>query len=156
MMLFVLDKIITISSLEQLKGNDEVQDYFYALFTCLIELVIEIIRGSDTNNFKNFFSDEDEDDELAISPSASNNIKNKSEAEKMKETKTFLDDKNYKYEKGKALKIFLHNIKKIMFENSSKSEILFSVRKNLMDFLLSFMEEVNCPMKIKSLIMSCY
>ena len=43
-----------------------------------------------------------------------------------------------------------------MFENTSKSEILFSVRKNLMDFLLSFMEEVNCPMKIKSLIMSCY
>ena len=154
MMLFVLDKIITISSWEQLKGNDEVQDYFYALFTCLIELVIEIIRGSDTNNFKNFFSDEDEDEELVLSPL--DNIKNKDETAKMKETKTFLDDKNYKYEKGKALKIFLHNIRRIMFENSSKSEILFSVRKNLMDFLLSFMEEVNCPMKIKSLIMSCY
>ena len=155
MMLFVLDKIITISSWEQLKGNDEVQDYFYALFTCLIELVIEIIRGSDTNNFKNFFNDE-EDNDIEISPINNTKSIKLDENSKMKQTKTFQDDNNYRYEKGKALKVFLHNIRKIMFENSSKSEILFSVRKNLMDFLLSFMEEVNCPMKIKSLIMSCY
>ncbi len=163
MMLFVLDKIITISSWEQLKGNDEVQDYFYALFSCLIELVIEIIRGADTNNFKNFFNDEEE--ELETQNEQNNdNINNKKvdfkqndkNQPKSKGTKRIPDDKNYKYEKGKALKVFLHNIRKIMFENTSKSEILFSVRKNLMDFLLSFMEEVNCPMKIKSLIMSCY
>ena len=162
MMLFVLDKIITISSWEQLKGNDEVQDYFYALFSCLIELVIEIIRGSDTNNFKNFFNDEEEDESdnnLPILPSVNkkNDEKiNENGQTKAKGTKNTNDEKNYKYEKGKALKVFLHNIRKIMFENTSKSEILFSVRKNLMDFLLSFMEEVNCPMKIKSLIMSCF
>jgi len=166
MMLFVLDKIITISSWEQLKGNDEVQDYFYALFTCLIELVIEIIRGSDTNNFKNFFNDDEnnEDSELNISQQIINNEKiKKNENEKndikdqtKKETNNSQNDTNYKYEKGKALKIFLHNIRKIMFESTSQSEILFSVRKSLMDFLLSFMEEVNCPSKIKTLIMSCY
>jgi hypothetical protein len=43
-----------------------------------------------------------------------------------------------------------------MFDNTSESEIIFSVRKNLMDFLLSFMEESNCPRKIKNLIMSYY
>ena len=158
MMLFVLDKIITISSWEQLKGNDEVQDYFYALFSCLIELVIEIIRGADTNNFKHFFDDEEEeeeDDELNIGTINNKKTDDKNQT-KIRGTKRFPDDKNYKYEKGKALKVFLHNIRKIMFDNTSKSEILFSVRKNLMDFLLSFMEEVNCPMKIKSLIMSCY
>ena len=62
----------------------------------------------------------------------------------------------YKYEKGKALKIFLNNIKTIMFDNTSEKEIIFSVRKNLMDFLLSFMEETNCPRKINNLIMSFY
>jgi hypothetical protein len=43
-----------------------------------------------------------------------------------------------------------------MFDNTSESEVIFSVRKNLMDFLLSFMEEANCPRKINNLIMSCY
>ena len=150
MMLFVLDKIIIISSWEQLKGDDEVQVYFYALFTCLVELLIEIVRGSEASNFKNFFEEEegenniDNEEEIVPNP----NDKNKKENN--------YNSKNYKYEKGKALKIFLHNIRKILFENTSQSEILFSVRKSLMDFILSFMEEVNCPNKIKSLIMSCY
>ena len=61
-----------------------------------------------------------------------------------------------RYQRGKALKIFLNNIKTIMFESTSENEIIFSVRKSLMDFLLSFMEEVNCPKKIKHLIMSFY
>ena len=148
MMLFVLDKIIIISSWEQLKADDDVQDYFYALFTCLVELLIEIIRGSDANNFKNFFEEEKKEGGLEIKKEQENNplLNNKNEN----------NSKNYKYEKGKALKVFLHNIRKIMFENTSQSEILFSVRKNLMDFILSFMEEVNCPSKIKSLIMSYY
>ena len=148
MMLFVLDKIIIISSWENLKADDDAQVYFYAIFTCLVELLIEIIRGSDANNFKNFFEEEKKEVVLEIENEINNNQKDKNK----KENKT----ENYKYEKGKALKVFLHNIRKIMFENTSQSEILFSVRKNLMDFILSFMEEVNCPIKIKSLIMSYY
>ena len=149
MMLFVLDKIIIISSWEQLKGDDEVQVYFYALFTCLVELLIEIVRGSDANNFKNFFEEEKENP-----LKTEEDIKSNSQTKNKQEKNT--NEKNYKYEKGKALKVFLQNIKKIMFENSSQSEIIFSVRKSLMDFILSFMEEVNCPYKIKSLIMSYY
>ena len=148
MMLFVLDKIIIISSWEQLKADDDVQDYFYALFTCLVELLIEIIRGSDANNFKNFFEEEKKEGRLEI--------KKEQESNPLLNNKNENNSENYKYEKGKALKVFLHNIRKIMFENTSQSEILFSVRKNLMDFILSFMEEVNCPSKIKSLIMSYY
>ena len=148
MMLFVLDKIIIISSWEQLKADDDVQDYFYALFTCLVELLIEIIRGSDANNFKNFFEEEKKEGGLEI--------KKEQESNPLLNNKNENNSENYKYKKGKALKVFLHNIRKIMFENTSQSEILFSVRKNLMDFILSFMEEVNCPSKIKSLIMSYY
>ena len=66
MMLFVIDKIIVISSWEQAKGGDEVQDYFYGLFSCVIELVIEIIRGSDASNFRNFFSTEKEEETLSL------------------------------------------------------------------------------------------
>ena len=150
MMLFVLDKIIIISSWEQLKGDDEVQVYFYALFTCLVELLIEIVRGSDADNFKNFFEEENKENPLETEKEIKSNFQTKYKKE------TNFTENNYKYEKGKALKVFLQNIKKIMFENSSQSEIIFSVRKSLMDFILSFMEEVNCPYKIKSLIMSYY
>ena len=147
MMLFVLDKIIIISSWEQLKGDDEVQVYFYALFTCLVELLIEIIRGSDANNFKNFFDEENNKNQVHDTVQNPQYINKKDKN---------IKEKGYKYQKGKALKIFLQNIRKVMFESTSQSEILFSVRKKLMDFVLSFMEEVNCPSKIKSLIMSYY
>ena len=187
MMLFVIDKIIVISSWEQAKGNDEVQDYFYGLFSCIIELVIEIIRGSDSSNFKNFLNEEKEEENAAeqnqnkpeISALASpelnitniNNVTDKQfDGRKSGRERTILDRKgirnttkkrtrrlyDFKYEKGKALKIFLNNIKTIMFDNTSESEILLSVRKNLMDFLLSFIEEANCPRKINNLIMSYY
>ena len=187
MMLFVIDKIIVISSWEKAKGNDEVQDYFYGLFNCIIDLIIEIIQGSDKSNFKNFYYDEKE--ETSLPPleledqnqnkisipidnisNETNNSENKIfEGRKNEREKTVFNRRgaraytkkrtrnfNDRYEKGKALKIFLNNIKTIMFDNTSESEIIFSVRKNLMDFLLSFMEESNCPRKIKNLIMSYY
>ena len=120
---------------------------FYALFTCLVELLIEIIRGSDANNFKNFFDEENNKNQVHDTVQNPQYINKKDKN---------IKEKGYKYQKGKALKIFLQNIRKIMFESTSQSEILFSVRKKLMDFVLSFMEEVNCPSKIKSLIMSYY
>ena len=75
MMLFVLDKIIIISSWEQLKGDDEVQVYFYALFTCLVELLIEIVRGSDVENFKNFFEEEKKEDKIDSDKTINKKIK---------------------------------------------------------------------------------
>ena len=189
MMLFVIDKIIVISSWEQAKGEDIVQDYFYGLFSCIIELIIEIIRGTDSSIFKNFFNNEDLEDNsgannanninngetlLNINNNNISNVGNNSNKniininnngirsqEKKMQTRRGLRRKTRKmtiqrYQRGKALKIFLNNIKTIMFESTSENEIIFSVRKSLMDFLLSFMEEVNCPKKIKHLIMSFY
>ena len=188
MMLFVIDKIIVISSWEQAKGEDIVQDYFYGLFSCIIELIIEIIRGTDTSIFRNFFNNEDNeennganninninnsDDILSNNNAGINIISNKNvyngpnnigdvhKSEKSKTVRKTVRRRTRKmvaqrYQRGKALKIFLNNIKTIMFESTSENEIIFSVRKSLMDFLLSFMEEVNCPKKIKHLIMSFY
>ena len=189
MMLFVIDKIIVISSWEQAKGNDEVQDYYYGLFSCIIELIIEIIRGADSSNFKHFLNEEKEDDNNSLireenspikslipSPEerSNANVENTNkqfEGRKNDREKTIVERKpirnttrkrtrrliyDYKYEKGKALKILLNNIKTIMFDNTSENEIIFSVRKNLMEFILSFMEEANCPRKINNIIMSCY
>ena len=188
MMLFVIDKIIVISSWEQAKGEDIVQDYFYGLFSCIIELIIEIIRGTDTSIFRNFFNNEDNeennganninninnsDDILSNNNAGINIISNKNvytgannigdvhKTEKSKTIRKTVRRRTRKmvaqrYQRGKALKIFLNNIKTIMFESTSENEIIFSVRKSLMDFLLSFMEEVNCPKKIKHLIMSFY
>jgi hypothetical protein len=188
MMLFVIDKIIVISSWEQAKGEDIVQDYFYGLFSCIIELIIEIIRGTDTSIFRNFFNNEDNeennganninninnsDDILSNNNAGINIISNKNvyngpnnigdvhKSEKSKTVRKTVRRRTRKmvaqrYQRGKALKIFLNNIKTIMLESTSENEIIFSVRKSLMDFLLSFMEEVNCPKKIKHLIMSFY
>ena len=185
MMLFVIDKIIVISSWEQAKGEDLVQDYFYGLFSCIIELIIEIIRGTDSSIFKNFFNNEESSD----NPGNNNNINNinnlnnnidnmdnasnnnqgtnnnnsnmnnfeRNRLNRKTQRKRTRRSQSYQlYQRGKALKIFLNNIKTIMFESTSENEIIFSVRKSLMDFLLSFMEEVNCPKKIKNLIMSFY
>ena len=168
MMLFVIDKIIVISSWEQAKGEDVVQDYFYGLFSCIIELIIEIIRGTDTSIFRNFFNNEDLEDNSGANNNFTNmtragvvNINNGQNNDKKMTMRKGVRRKTRKmtmqrYQKGKALKIFLNNIKTIMFESTSENEIIFSVRKSLMDFLLSFMEEVNCPKKIKHLIMSFY
>ena len=192
MMLFILDKIIVISSWEQAKGEDEVQDYFYGLFSCIIELIIESVRGSDTSNFNNFLKEEKEEVNLPLiqdeqnkmilahidsireqnkidNNNITNNESKQFEGRRTKRERTIQSKRgvrrnsirktrngNYVYEKGKALKIFLINIKKIMFDNTAESEIIFNVRKDLMNFLLSFMEEPNCPRKIKNLIMSCY
>ena len=191
MMLFVIDKIIVISSWEQAKGKDEVQDYFYGLFSCIIELIIEIIRGSDPSNFKHFLNEEKEEENNPLLIKNENNriinqneqirqsdfknsktddINRQFEGRKTNKERTIMERGpirnttrkrtrklfDFKYEKGKALKILLNNIKTIMFDNTSESEVIFSVRKNLMDFLLSFMEEANCPRKINNIIMSCY
>ena len=126
-MLFMADKIITVSSWENPKTKDEVQDYFYGVFFCIIEMLIEIIQGSEQHNFDVFDFDIERKD-------TSTNI----------------------YPQGEALRIFLVNIKGILFNNEIDSDILFCIRKDLMEFLLAFLEEYNCPRKIKNLIMSYY
>ena len=147
MMLFVIDKIIVISSWEQAKGEDIVQDYFYGLFSCIIELIIEIIRGTDTSIFRNFFNNEDNeennganninninnsDDILSNNNAGINIISNKNvyngpnnigdvhKSEKSKTVRKTVRRRTRKmvaqrYQRGKALKIFLNNIKTIMF-----------------------------------------
>ena len=158
MMLFIVDKIITISSWENSKYNTEVQDYFYGLFSCLIEMLIEIVQGSEPNNFKVLYNQGDNEVE---SDDENDNKKNNPEPEKERKTTLRRNSnplifENKTFENGKALKTFLNNIKSLMFDDFSDSDVIFSVRKDLMDFVLAFMEEYNCPKNIKNLIMSCY
>lgn len=138
MMLFVLEKIIILSSWEKAKSEEEVQDYFYGLFSCIIEMLIEMVQGTEQNNFNNLIR-----------------------TKRVKKFKYFgnafdNDEDPILYENGKALKSFLNNIKALMFNDFSDSETIFSIRKNLMEFLLAFIEEYNCPKEIKQMIMSSY
>lgn len=132
MMLFVLDKIITISNWETSKTEEDVQDYFYGIFSCIIEMLIEIIQGSHPHNFFVLYKSWKEN--INIKPQQNDNH----------------------YDAGKALRTFLAHIKGLMFDDVSESETIFSIRKYLMAFLLAFMEEYNCPMQIKNMIMSYY
>ena len=144
MMLFITDKIITISSWETANNDGDVQDYFYGIFSCIIEMLIEIVQGTEPDNF-NVFLAQEETEETPESDSSSE-LGNKNDN----------PDEMPTYEKGKALRIFLNNIKGIMFDDVADSDTIFNVRKDLMDFLLAFMEEYNCPREIKNQIMSCY
>jgi hypothetical protein len=157
MMLFIIDKIITISLWEKAKDNEEIQDYFYGLFSCLIELLIEIIQGTDKNNFKVLYNQNTSSNE---EENSDNNLVNKTVIDNKsdeKSTNTFLNINEIQYyENGKALKSFLNNIKNIMLDENSEDNTIFSVRKDLMNFILAFIEEYNCPKNIKNLIMSVY
>ena len=157
MMLFIIDKIITISLWEKAKDNEEIQDYFYGLFSCLIELLIEIIQGTDKNNFKVLYNQNTSTNE---EENSDNNLVNKTVIDNKsdeKSTNTFLNINEIQYyENGKALKSFLNNIKNIMLDENSEDNTIFSVRKDLMNFILAFIEEYNCPKNIKNLIMSVY
>ena len=138
MMLFVLEKIIILSSWEKAKSEEEVQDYFYGLFSCIIEMLIEIVQGTEQSNFNNL-------------------IKTKRTG-KFKFFGSAFDNGEdpILYENGKALKSFLKNIKVVIFNDYSDSETIFSIRKNLMEFILAFIEEYNCPKEIKVMIMNSY
>jgi hypothetical protein len=51
MFLFILEKIIILSCWKQVKKPEDFHNYFVLLFSCIIELLIEIIQGTEDSNF---------------------------------------------------------------------------------------------------------
>ena len=129
MFLFIAEKIIILSNWSIVRKKEDFHKYFYLLFSCIIELLIEIIQGTNKENFKGLFN------------------------KKLKKIIIFSPKKNeFKYEEGKALEQFLKCIREIILSDEQNSKEIDNIRKMLMDFLLAFMEEKNCPIEIKSMI----
>ena len=139
LMLFVLDKIITLSKWEKVKNEEEVDDYYLGLFSCIIEMLIEIVQGTDRINFDNLIK-----------------TRNDNKTRFFRSVFDHNDKDPIMFENGKALRSFLNNLKELMFNDDSDSETIFSIRKSLVEFLLAFLEEYNCPREIKEIIMSTY
>ena len=131
MILFILEKIIVLSCWGQVKKPEDFHNYFVLLFSCLIELLIEIIQGTEDSNFLSLINQKYEGNQkLMINANRIDPV----------------------LRKGKAFDSFLKCVKQIITLDNHTSEELDSIRKLIVDFLLAFMEEYHCPMEIKMMI----
>ncbi len=74
MILLICNKVLALSGWESIKKEDDSVKYFFDLFSTLIDLLIECVQGSRTDNFKSLYS-EDEEDHIRALPLFLNNIK---------------------------------------------------------------------------------
>ena len=140
-MLLILNKISLLSRWEIVNSDDDDDEdnyhsYFYDLFASIIELLVEMIQGTNKENldelvFKNMNYIENDDN------NNSNDITNEDHL-------------------VRVLQSFLNNIKLILFRDIPYSKIIYNVRNQLVKFLVAFLEEKACPLKIKTLIISNY
>ena len=131
MFLFILEKIIILSCWKQVKKPEDFHNYFVLLFSCIIELLIEIIQGTEDSNFLSLINQKYEGNQkLMVNANRMDPV----------------------LKKGKALDSFLKCVKSIITCDDQNSEDLDNIRKLLMDFFLAFMEENHCPMEIKLMI----
>ena len=154
LMLTILNKILSLSGWDKvINSNNDCyySDYFYDLFSCIIELLIEIIQGTDTRNFSNILDTENK------------NIKILQDYEverlkifKSKKSLNFYTNLICEDNKTKSLTVFLNNIKPILMNDQSSSETLINVKNELANFLLAFLEEKKCPNNIKLLIINSF
>ena len=129
MMLLILIKIMNLAGWDRVKSNENQSiDYFYDIFSSIIELLIEIIQG----NLQECFSIIYNNDQL-------------------NESKSNESESNVNY-----VSFFLMSIKTILFRDSPEIKIIYNIRKDLIDFLLAFLEEQNCSNKIKRTIITSY
>lgn len=133
MMLFILEKIIVLSCWEQVKHENDFHHYFVPLFSAVIDLLIEIVQGTEDSNFLTLINQKFEGNQLL-----------------MLEANRF----DPVLKKGKAFEFFLHSVKGLVISGGQCSKELEGIRKLLLDFFLAFMEESHCPMQIKNMIIS--
>ena len=108
--IFVLDKIITLSKWEKVKNEEEVDDYYLGLFSCIIEMLIEIVQGTDRINFDNLIK-----------------TRNDNKTRFFRSVFDHNDKDPIMFENGKALRSFSNNLKGLMFNDDSDSETIFSI-----------------------------
>jgi len=137
MMLLILNKILLLSGWEKVTADEDNNiNYFYDLFSCVIELLVETIQGTDKENFNSLYKETVKDIE--------------------KEENEFTSETLEGEHMIRVLPSFLNNIKLILFRDVPNSNIIYNVRKELVNFLLAFLEEKACPNNIKYLIISTY
>ena len=115
-MLTVVEKIIVFAKWDvNFETEEKSITYFYDFFFVIIELLIEMIQGTDKSNLETLI-----------------------------EKKEGFD--------SPILKLSLKYFMKILFNDKNNSPIFYEIRNDLLNFIMSFIEEKNCPEKLKKMI----
>ena len=133
LMLFILEKIIIISgwNLYDDSKEDEINYYFMNLFEKIIYMLIEIIQGTEDKNFYSLINQKFEGWQKRL---------------------INIERIDPVLQKGKAFESFLKCVRNLITIDSESLSNFNKIRKILMDFLLAFMEEYQCPKEIKLMI----
>ena len=117
--------------------------YFFELFACINELLIEIVQGSKESSFNEIIIDN-----YGLNLLNNNKISKNKEIDNIKSNNVMLFQK-----KKKSLAMYINNIKGILLENHNLNNMLkFMIKKEITEFLLAFLEEKNVPLIVKNLI----
>jgi hypothetical protein len=122
-----------------LKSEDYNIDYFYDLFSAIIELLIEIIQGNTVENLSYIRVNTKLHEEQLITESQQGKSEsNHPDASQFNKT---------------PLQVFVENINKsLLFHDGNNNPTLYAVRTQLMNFLLTILEEKNCPQDLKNYV----
>lgn len=122
-MLGILGKIVILSKWEKVKfgQDDKTISYFYDLFFVIIELLIEMVQGTEASNLEGLL---------------------KAFKEREEDNFPFL--------------VFLQSVKNLLLRDKNDSKVVYKVRKDIIDFIVAFLEEKSTPKKLIMLISSVY
>jgi len=134
--LFLLIKIILISNWDYKNNYLKKNPFLYDLFISILDLLNEIIQGTDYELMSSFYIDLNE--------------------RMMEIIKAKEDNENYDYDekfrKADSFEFFIKNIKSILFEEKNNYKFINEIRINLIHFITSILEEKNCNSVMKKYI----
>jgi hypothetical protein len=174
-MLYVVTKVLIISRWEYSSPDKEEDmniDYLYDLYNAVVELLIEIVQGNKKENLNQIYVElEDKDDinnEKIFKDDGEEEYSiNKGEAEAFKkdiaDIKTHRQNTKYhqpmRTEHGKSdqscFQEFMNSIRKMIFHDGSSSGVIYGVRTQLMNFLITLLEEANTDEDLKYYVIDC-
>lgn len=137
-MISILSKIILLSKWIGNKDKEELDDYFYDLYFVILEFLIETIQGTKSEYLETVFA----------------NNKNIIDKIEFKNAKT--SNNVAKVEKTNLFGTFLSDINRLVLEDND-CDLSYQVRKEMMNFLMAFLEESatpkNGPIEISTIIL---
>lgn len=130
MFLLINQKIILLSN-----WPNEDNPYYFEIFLAVNQFLIELIQGTKKENFNIFQGNKQ------------SKVSYNTEYEK--------NDDNDKDQYYQDLPDYLIKIRGLIFKNSV-SEFSYKIKKELVNFLLAFLEEKNCPFEVKNILICTF
>ena len=120
-MLCVLQKVIYA-----FKRSEDVARYYYDVFFVVLEFLIEMIQGTTSDNLMKVFD---------------NNNRNNGDRSDRDDN----GNSNSSSNKHKLFNTFLIEMNKLLIDDSNDNDIYYTIRKDIADFIMAFLEENATP-----------